>query len=435
MVCPSEEVYVLQPMNQHELDDILTKHELFLNRKPGGARAIIRDREMSNLNFAKRNISQADFAGCIMRHSDFSFCNFENAIIFSCDLSESKMPHTKFIRADVRGSAFENCDLQNSDFSQADLREGAVIKRKKAKKPNDTFNKTTKAGTVIFRGSNLTHCNFSQAVAINADFTDALMQNCNLQKANFKTSVFDFCDLTGSNFNFADLRDVSFKGAHMINTSLQSVEKQGADFTLSLMNDMKGKEFDEVEMSLDELILRHIHWLATGGREGKQLDVSETDMRKAGMLGGKKLTALKAMNATFAEMNLNGIELQSAILDGSDFRKATLLRSDLRGASFKKAIFNHAVLTHSDLTPLTIKRADGGELIRPVHFEGGYFHHTDFSNSRLRSAQFQGADLAYAQFINCDLRDANFTGANLEKTLFKDSILEGAAFDSAFLET
>jgi uncharacterized protein YjbI with pentapeptide repeats len=431
----AEEVFVLQPMNQQELDDILNKHELFLNRKPGGARAIIRDREMGQLNFSKRNISQADFAGCIMRHGNFSFCNFESATIFSCDLSESKMVSVKFIRADLRGSAFENCDLQNSDFSQADLREGAVIKRKKSKKPNDTFNKATKAGTVIFRGSNLTNCNFSQAVAINADFTDALMTNCNLQKANFKTSVFDFCDLTGSSFNFADLRDVSFKGAHMINTQMQSVEKQGADFTLTLMNEVKGQEFDEVEMSLDELVLRHTHWLATGGREGKQLDISNTDMRKAGILGGKKLTALKAINATFAEMNLNGIELQSAILDGSDFRKATFMRADLRGASFKNAIFNHAILTYADLTPLTIKRADGSEIMRPVHFEGGYFHHADFSNARLRSAQFQAADLAYAQFVNCDLREANFKGANLEKTIFTDSILDGALFDSVFQET
>ena len=43
-------------------------------------------------------------------------------------------------------------------------------------------------------------------------------------------------------------------------------------------------------------------------------------------------------------MNLYKIEMQSAVLDGSDFRRCDMEGSDLRGSSFKKARFNHAKL-------------------------------------------------------------------------------------------
>ena len=62
-------------------------------------------------------------------------------------------------------------------------------------------------------------------------------------------------------------------------------------------------------------------------------------MRKVPSLAAKRLTALKAPQATFAEMDMRSVEIQGAHLEKADFRKCKLQRADMRGTNFSEALW------------------------------------------------------------------------------------------------
>jgi uncharacterized protein YjbI with pentapeptide repeats len=64
-------------------------------------------------------------------------------------------------------------------------------------------------------------------------------------------------------------------------------------------------------------------WVRTSGAEGFPLDLSGYDLRKASAVAHGQLTALKALNAVFYGLNLEGAWLQAAQLVGADLRTAT----------------------------------------------------------------------------------------------------------------
>lgn len=426
----AEETFILQPLTQRELDLIIQKHEMFLTGKPGGARAVVRDRDLSGLNLSGKKLSQSDFTGCILCDTDMTTASFDAANLFGCDLSGAKMRGIKLVRADLRGAEIENADLRGADLTGADLREGAVVlRRKSSAKPNDTFHSGAKAGAVSFRGSNLTGAILTNVVAIQTDFTNADLSDCIMHKANFRDALFSFCDLSNSDFQNADIRDADFRGSIMTGTKMNGVENKGAEFVLTLVDNTQGQDFSEIDMTLDELVIRHMAWVASGGKSGKQLDVSNIDMRKAGSIAAKKLTALRAAKATFAGTNMAGVEMQSATLENSDFRKCVMTHVDLRGANLAGALLVRANASNGNFDPLVIKRPDGSDMTRVTSFQSANLTHGNFTGARMRQADFRGADLAHAVFENCDLRGADFTNAHLYQAVFKGAILTDAIFD------
>lgn len=422
-----QEDYTLEPLEQAELNEVIRKHQMFLTAKPGGARAVIRDRDLTGLSFMGQNLSQSDFSGCIMAETDLRNANFESATLFGCDLSNAKISNTKLVRADMRGADVESADLTKADLTGADLREGKTILKRKIKKPEDQYDKA-RAGAVHFNGSILSGAILNGATAISADFSDAIMTDVKMHGINLKNALLRHTDMKGSDLSGGDLRDADFHGAVMTDTNIEHTETGGTDFTLTLTDDTAGRDFGEMEMTLDELVMKHTAWVASAGREGKQLDLTEIDMRKAGDLSGQRLTAIKAIRTTFGEMDLRGVEMQGGVLDQSDFRKCQLNTADMRGSSFKGAIFNRAILRDANMLPLLFKKPDGVDFTLPCNFEGASFRHADMSGARLMSANFKNADLSYADFSNCDLRKADFTGADLTNAKFDGAALEDAVF-------
>lgn len=427
---PADSDFTLQPMTQAELNEIIRKHHMFRTAKPGGARAVVRDRDLSGLNFTGQDLSQSDFTGCIMYGATLSNASFESATLFGCDLRSANMRGARLVRADLRGADVDGADLHKADLTGADLREGKTIVKRKVKREEDQYSKAAEAGVVQFTASDMTEAVLQGATAINADFTDARMENSDLGSANLKGAVLRGADLTGSSLKDADLRDADFSYATMTGADMKGAEKAGSTFTLTLTAETVGKDIEEFELTLDEMVLKHIEWVATAGRNGVQLVLSNVDMRKAGTLSAQRLTAIKAHNATFAEMDLRGIEMQAAGLDGSDFRKCRLGNSDLRGSRFTGCLMNRADFRLANLNPLTIRPRDGeAEYQLPCRFDSASMRYTNFSGARLMDASFVRADLTGAQFIDCDLRKADFTGAKLTGARFENAILDGSVFD------
>lgn len=433
-MCPPDDNkkddYQLAKISQAELNEIIRKHLMFLTAKPGGARALVRDRDVSGLSFVGQNLSQSDFTGCIMIGCDLTNANFESATLFGCDFTNAKMTNTRLVRADMRGAEIGEADLAKADMTGADLREGKTILKRKVKSSADQFSLGSAAGIVSFNGSDLSGAVLNGATAASADFTDAKMIDVQLLGANLKDAILIGADLSHAELDGADLRNADFSYALMNGATLENTEKFGSVFTLTLTTNTNGTDINEFELTLDELILQHMTWVGSGGRQGKRLDLMEVDMRKGPSLSAKRLTAMRAVKTTFAEMDLRGIEMQSSILENSDFRKCTMQNADMRGANMRATLFSRANLSNSNFNPLQFKKPDGIEYRIPCNFENAMMRYTVFSGGRLVQARFNGADVGGADFTNCDLRGADFTGARTKGTNFDGAILDDAIFDS-----
>lgn len=424
-----EEDFVLKPMTQAELNEIIRKHQNFLTAKPGGARAVVRDRDLTGLSFIGQNLSQSDFTGCIMAYADLTGANFESSTMFGIDLTGAKLTNTKLTRADMRGCEIGSADLSMANLQGADLRQGRTIVKRKVKTKEDQYAKTAEAGIVMFTGSDLSGANLAGATAISADFSDAILENAKMQGINLQGAVLKGADLSNADLSQGDVRNADFSYATMTGAALEKVEKAGSNFTLTLTAEDKGKPVAEMPVTLDELILKHVHWVATMGRQGKQLALEEVDMRKGPKLGGQRFTAARANKCMFAEMDLRGIEMQGAHLDDSDFRKCLFQGADLRGARFRHAMMHRANFARANMNPLVLKKPDGVVYHFPCRLESASLRHAVFHGARLMEARFCKCDLHGAEFTDCDLRDADFSGADLKGATFENAILDGARFD------
>src|ERR1039457_6179330 len=100
----SEDGDKLEKVTQAELNEIIRRHNMFLTARPGGARAVIKDKDLSGLSFMGQNLSQADLTGCIFIGADLANANFESATLFGCDFTHASMANARMVRADMRGA-------------------------------------------------------------------------------------------------------------------------------------------------------------------------------------------------------------------------------------------------------------------------------------------------------------------------------------------
>ena len=94
----------LSPLSQEELDRIIKSHRMYSEGSVGGARAVLTDRDLSNLDFHSADMNGADFSRSKFKHSNMSAADFTNAIFSGCDLRSANLQHAKLARADFRGA-------------------------------------------------------------------------------------------------------------------------------------------------------------------------------------------------------------------------------------------------------------------------------------------------------------------------------------------
>ncbi|OUC16405.1 MAG: hypothetical protein B0A82_01815, partial [Alkalinema sp. CACIAM 70d] len=103
-------------ISQAELDRIVAGHQLWLDRKTGGALANFSGRDMSGLKFGRWDLRHASFAGANLsgiQATDTRFCY--------CD----------FTAADLSGARTFDCDFRYTRFKRASLVGAQIIDTRK----------------------------------------------------------------------------------------------------------------------------------------------------------------------------------------------------------------------------------------------------------------------------------------------------------------
>ncbi len=428
----------LESLSQDELDEIARKHEMFLKGIKGGARAIIKFKNLNGLDLSQRDFSQGDFTGSFFVRANLAQGVFKSAIFFACDMRDADLKEADFSRADLRGAYVAGADMTDANLEGADLREGKIMEKGKAGILQDRPLENRKGGnkkihTTVFAGAKMAGTNLSGARATAADFSDADLQGVNIKDAELNRVNLRGANLADSDMSGSTLEHANVQGAILTGSLMKSVELAGTNMKEALTEENAGSDFEKIAHTLENRLKEHTKWIDSTGMQGEQLDLSGYDMRH--VLGLKEycLTAIKAIKANFLKQDLSDMEMQSAILDLADFRDCKMVGIDLRGSSMKDSFLTRADLSHADLGPLQFTDDnDGSTWLRRTNLSGSNLRYATLMGVDLREAIMMGVDLSYAVLINCDLRRADLTGALLDGVDLSGSLLSGAIIDEKY---
>lgn len=409
----------LPTISQADLSKAVRAHADYLKGKQGGARAVLKFKDISGLDLSDSDLSHADFTGSRLAGTNLSYCQMEGAIFFACDMRNADLRSANLTRADLRGAYLSGANMAGANLDRADMREGKIMKRD-SKGVLTNRDRGMLSGTkTVLSGARLTNASLKDIDARGADFSDvdlsgALIQQADCEGANFENANLADSDLTNAKMSRTNLRGAVTANSLMKNTELFDAQQEDVKGD----HDM-GQKLETLGKSLEELLADHHKWVSSAGRESGQLDLSGFDLRDILKLNKYELTAVKAIGATFLTQNLQGAHLQHAHLDKSDFRDCRLLKADMRASSLKYALFARADAREINFSPLYFANPDGTKRMKAVDLTGADFRYAD-----LREANFSHAILTGADFSHAILNRANFNEADLSGALLKGTILE-----------
>lgn len=312
---------------------MLRLHELYRSARAGGQRALLSYADLSGADLNGRDLSEADLTGALLVGARLERINLTGAILFAGNLS----------KADLRGANLAGANLTGADLFDADLRAGRITVKGKISGDLHDIEMAAAASTP-FHWAEMAEIRRPLRPSAQTNLSGAIMRNARFAQADLRDAVLAGADLEGADFANADVRGANFKGAVLIQVELETAHTVGAIFEDALGDKPAGLLIEDLETPLAVLIARHEAWVASEGREGRQLDLSGFDLRTAPPLAGAQLAALKARAAIFFRRDLSGIGLQAAQLDRADLRSSNLEGADLRGISLKGARLANADL-------------------------------------------------------------------------------------------
>lgn len=419
----------LEILAQQDFNVIIDKHLMFVRGQRGGARAVLKYRNLSYLNFHNANLSQADFTGSLLMGADLSFGIFRSASFFACDLRNADMSRADFSRADFRGAVLSGADLTGADMTGTDLREGKIMTSgpsgglEDRKRPGSPNNSRT-----IFTGAKMMHCDLSGSLAKAADFTEADLKNAVFREAQMTGATFKNANLSGGDFTGADLSHSDMRGSIRPGLITFEADLFGVNTRGSMAEGETGAKLDTSPDALEALLREHTAWVSSAGKKGQRLDLSGYDLRDVVNLHLYPLTAIKAEGANFVGQELRRANMQSGLFDQSDFRDCVLENADLRGGGFKNCKMTRSNLRGANLSALYFKR--GGETrMKRADFSGSVLRFADLRSANLQDSVMMGVDLTSADLSGADLRGADFTGAAIKNAKFDGCLMDKAKID------
>ena len=138
-------------MNPQELKTVLDKHQKWLNRDSGGARA----------NLFRANLSGADLSGANLFRADLSEADLSGANLSEADLSGANLFRANLFRANLSGAdltdirnlpAFQICPTEGSFIAWKKLAYGVICKlriTKGAKRTSSIIGRKCRASYVM----------------------------------------------------------------------------------------------------------------------------------------------------------------------------------------------------------------------------------------------------------------------------------------------
>jgi uncharacterized protein YjbI with pentapeptide repeats len=128
-------------------------------------------------------------------------------------------------------------------------------------------------------------------------------------------------------------------------------------------------------------------------------------------------------------INLSGMDLRLAFVNGADLRHADLRGADLRGLMAYPAQEEDGSLVRTDLRSVDLSGAD----LSGARLTGADMRGANLSEANLQGAQLMHADLSGVNLTNADLSGADLSQSVLGVTKLCEADLEGVNLERAHL--
>lgn len=373
--------------------------------------------------------------------------------------SYTKCPRARLSAQNLQGAFLSYSAFPKADLSKANLKVGSIAF-------SDFSEVTGKdldlAGTSLVRanlsGSALPGARMVLNDAAEADLSNAVLDGATLVDSSFvKTSlrgaslkgavvrgdVFSGADVRGADFTGADLSESDFVGA-----KATGAKWKGATFCNTLMPDgsVRGRQdgscpgapaFGPADSTIT---LQPSEPFYLGARS--QLTSVPAQPYGSTLAGCELVQRTKCPGVDFHGMNLTGAllgqsDLRKANLDNVQGDNASLVLSNLAGASAQRTSFVSGAVTGSDVRdarlPDTVWTFASAALadMRGSDLSGADFGFGDLIGADLSGATLAGVDLSDSNAIGVNLTNANMRGVNLADADLTGATLTGADLTDA----
>jgi len=328
-----------KPLNQEQLTAALLSHARYLGSQ-GGVRAQLAHHNMDGLNFANRNLTEADFTGSSLVGANLAGANLDRASLYCADLRDANLQSARMTRADLRGASFAGAGLAHAQLDNADMRTAMMM--------------YVQWGGVSVVGSEHEK---GKSGPKGVDFSNCSLKNVSFGSAKLDDANFTGALLQGANFKGAKLGNATFKGAVLTGVKDLSVPPEALAGAIRDVTPDAAAKFDRLKAQIES----HQTWVTGGAAGGARAILDGEDLRPLRqLLSSRTLAGLSARNTVAIGLDFSGSQLQAAKFDGADLRDADFSGADLRGASFRGANLAHARFHKANLCGLKLN--SGGDL-------------------------------------------------------------------------
>lgn len=326
---------------------------------------------------------------------------------------------------------------------------------------------------------------FSSAILINTDFSDARLNYIDLSGADCTGAVFSgasFCQLkvtAQTQFRNAVFRNVDFGSQRFCPNGIGSFQFQNASFVDANMIDcvfrrcnfhyanferalLSNATLDSVFLSranLSRSVLTHTRLFFQHQTAHVFSEQTRTTFWRDRHLGAALYINLERSTLTDAYLgsydftgsrmysaNFSYAKIEFCLFDRCYGQKATFLETIVQSCRFSYAMFNQVDLSYAHIRDCDFSNSDLRDSLMVqvnadgVSLERSRFYRANFTNAQVRGclfqncdfteALFESADLRDSIFVGCSFKDASFIDADLHRAVFKQCDLDGADFGS-----
>ena len=285
----------------------------------------LRSNDLTEWNFAGKNLLYADFRGARLTDANLS----------GARLSRSRFSDAILTNANLSGADLTNISFDNTTFTGADLT-GATIAHAKFNWANDLTREQIESTAsyangdlawIVMSGNNLTGWNFANKNLTNADFEQATLTDVNFSGATIARANFNEATSYGftqeqfestSSYITGDLKNIKLSNNDLTNWNFAGKDLTGVDFEDSTI---AGADFSSAI-----------------GFTREQFE--STDSYKQGC------HYEYGFYHYYDKANLTGIGLGNLDMSGWQFFYKDLTGADFSGANITNTIFLRSILTN-----------------------------------------------------------------------------------------
>ncbi len=316
-----------------------------------------------------------------------------------------KLTRQQVVERHSRGQSLAGAVLNGLDLSGLDLK-GIDLAGAQCRKTN-------------FSGADLSGADLSQALAMEADFSRAVMRKVRCRKGVFTRACFREADLGGADLGMSVLQEAD----------LCRADCTGVKFHMTVLQKAVLQETDFSTASIDMSVFSGAD--ATGARFCKacleKCLFKDTVVDRADF-SGAALPATQFQGARGAGLKFTGADLSKTRTGGgTDFSGA-----DFSGITMKQGCFRQTVLAGADFSGARLEES----MLEDCDLKNTRLYRVSMPRTRLAKCDLEGVDmrqvnlflgsLRKARLVSTDLRGANLFGVDFYKAVMGNTRLEGA---------